>query len=73
MGISTVIFTISIAVIALILSVICLIATIFALIELRSFNKSTHKIEWVPLDAPNTPVGKEPMNDDVLKQYDLAD
>lgn len=60
------------SVVAFVLSIICLIATVFALIELRSFNKSTHKIEWVPLDsAPAT--GKDPQVDDELKRYGLAD
>lgn len=71
MGILTAICLIS-SIVALILSVVCLIATTFALIELRSFNKSTHKIEWMPLDSAQIP-GKEPMNDDVLKDYGLAD
>jgi hypothetical protein len=69
MGTSTIIcLTASLA--ALLLTVICLIATIYALIELRSFNKSTHKIEWMPLEG-GVPTVKEPMTDDILKQYDL--
>lgn len=43
---------------------------IFAFIELRSFMKSTHKVEFIPLDHKAEP-GKEPLRDQDLNEYDL--
>ena len=45
---------------------------IFAFIELRSFMKSTHKVEFVPIDS-GIAARKEPSVDDELKRYGLAD
>jgi hypothetical protein len=45
---------------------------IIAVIELRSFMKSTHKVEFVPLDS-GVAVKREPGIDDDLKKYGLMD
>jgi hypothetical protein len=56
--------------VSFILSVISIVIGIIAFIELRSFMKSTHKVEFVPLD-PNQVGGKEPNINDELKRYGL--
>jgi uncharacterized membrane protein len=64
--------TIIFSTVSAILSVLSMIIGIIALIELRSFMKSTHKVEFVPLDH-NATAGKEPGMDDELKKYGLMD
>ena len=66
------ILTIIFSTVSLILSLVSMVIGILALIELRSFMKSTHKVEFVPLD-PNQITGKEPNMDDELKRYGLTD
>ena len=66
------ILTIIFSMVSFILSLISMAIGILALIELRSFMKSTHKVEFVPLD-PNSVGGKEPKMDDELKKYGLMD
>lgn len=56
------------------INVICMIVSIIvagsAWVELRSFMKSTHKIEYVPLsDAPA--LKREPLRDQDLNEFDL--
>ncbi len=48
-----------------------MIIGIAAFIELRAFMKSTHKVEFVPMDTEMV-AGKEPKIDDELKKYGLA-
>lgn len=53
-----------------------MLASIFvagsAWIELRSFMKSTHKVEYLPFDPTETPkLKKEPLRDEDLNEYDL--
>jgi hypothetical protein len=66
------VLTIIFSMVSLILSLISMAIGILALIELRSFMKSTHKVEFVPLDH-NATTGKEPRMDDELKKYGLMD
>ena len=63
--------TIIFSMVSFILSVISMVIGIIALIELRSFMKSTHKVEFVPLDG--VAAKKEPSVDDELRRYGLAD
>lgn len=63
--------TIIFSTVSIILSLISMIIGIFAFIELRSFMKSTHKVEFVPFDGPA--LKKEPSVDDELKKYGLMD
>lgn len=63
--------TIIFSVVSFILSLISMVIGIIALIELRSFMKSTHKVEFVPLDS-GIAAKKEPTIDDELKRYGLA-
>ena len=56
------------------INLICCIITvtvgIMAWVELKSFMKSTHKVEFVPMD--NGPAVKnEPLRDQDLNEYDL--
>jgi hypothetical protein len=56
------------------INVICMIVSIVvagsAWVELRSFMKSTHKIEYVPLgDSPV--LKKEPLRDQDLTEFDI--
>lgn len=64
--------TIIFSVVSIILSVISMIIGIIAFIELRSFMKSTHKVEFVPL-GEEVALKKEHTIDDELKRYGLAD
>lgn len=66
------ILTIIFSMVSFILSLISMVIGIFALIELRSFMKSTHKVEFVPLD-PSQAAGKEPSMNEELKKYGLMD
>jgi len=56
--------------VSFILSLLSMIIGILAFIELRSFMKSTHKVEFIPLDA-GISAKKEPSVDDELKRYGL--
>ena len=64
--------TIIFSTVSFVLSLISMIIGIIALIELRSFMKSTHKVEFVPLDA-GIAAKREPSVDDELKKYGLMD
>ena len=57
--------------VSLLIALVSLPITVFALIELRSFMKSTHKVEFVPYDDA-IPLKKELKQDDTLEKYDLA-
>jgi len=63
--------TIIFSVVSFVLALISMIIGIIALIELRSFMKSTHKVEFVPFDGASA--GKEPNVNDELKKYGLMD
>lgn len=63
------ILIISFTVISFVLSIISMLIGIFAFVELRSFMKSTHKVEFVPFDE--VPLKKEPKLNDELEQYGL--
>lgn len=63
--------TIILSTVSFLLSLISMIIGIIALIELRSFMKSTHKVEFVPFDSAAS--GKEPNVNDELKKYGLMD
>jgi len=65
------ILTIILSMVSIILSLFSMVIGIFALIELRSFMKSTHKVEFVPYDGAKQ--GKEPSLDEELKKYGLMD
>jgi hypothetical protein len=54
------------------MSIIATIIGIFAFIELRSFMKSTHKVDFVPFDPSEIPLKKEPKSNDELEKYDLV-
>jgi hypothetical protein len=64
--------TIIFSTVSFLLSLISMVIGIFAFIELRSFMKSTHKIEFLPLDAGMS-AHKEPNVNDELKKYGLMD
>ena len=64
--------TITFSMVSFVLSLISMVIGIFAFIELRSFMKSTHKVEFVPIDS-GIAARKEPSVDDELKRYGLAD
>jgi len=42
-----------------------------AWVELKSFMKSTHKVEYLPFDPTTPPLKKEPLRDEDLNEYDL--
>lgn len=54
----------------MVISITVGIIGVLAWIELRSFMKSTHRVEYVPLD-PGVPLKKEPLRDEDLNEYDL--
>ena len=66
------ILTIILSMVSFILSLVFGIISFFAWVELKSFMKSTHKVEFIPLDA-GIAAKKEPNVDDELKRYGLAD
>ena len=66
------ILTIIFSTVSFILSLVSMIIGIIALVELRSFMKSTHKVEFVPLDS-GIAAKKEPSVNDELKNYGLMD
>lgn len=47
---STVVALCTLAVITLGISILCVAVGVWALIELRSFNKSTHQVQYMPID-----------------------
>ena len=61
--------TLIFSIVSLIIGFISLIMGIIAFIELRSFMKSTHKVEFVPLD-PKAPT-KEVHRDQELEEYGI--
>jgi hypothetical protein len=63
--------TIIFSMVSFVISIISLVMGIVAFVELRSFMKSTHKVEFLPLD-PSIQAGKEPKFDEELKKYGLA-
>lgn len=54
---------------AFIISIISLVMGIFAFVELKSFMKSTHKVEFVPM--AQDPKAKAPTFDDELEKFGL--
>lgn len=64
--------TITFSTVSFLLSLISMVIGIIALIELRSFMKSTHKVEFIPLDS-GIEAKKEPSVDEELKKYGLMD
>jgi hypothetical protein len=64
--------TIIFSTVSFLLSMISMVIGIFAFIELRSFMKSTHKIEFLPLDA-GISASKEPNVNEELRKYGLMD
>lgn len=54
---------------AFVIAIISLIMGIVAFVELRSFMKSTHKVEFVPM--VNDPKAKAPTFDDELEKYGI--
>lgn len=56
--------------VSLIIGFVSLIMGIMAFIELRSFMKSTHKVQFVPLD-PKEPT-KEINRDQELEEYGIV-
>lgn len=65
------ILTITLSMVSFVLTIISLPFTIFALVELRSFMKSTHKVEFVPV-GDSIPLKKELRQDDELEKFDLV-
>lgn len=65
------ILTIIFSVVSLIISVFSGIMGVMAFIELRSFMKSTHKVEFVPLDTTQKEF-KEPKLNDELEKYGIV-
>ncbi len=64
-----------ISVVAFVISIIVGIIGIMAFVELRSFMKSTHKVQFVPFDgqenSPTQSNEKDPTNYDELERFDL--
>lgn len=54
-----------------IISIIVGAIGLYAWIELKTFMKSTHRIEYVPLDTANVGPTKEPMRDQDLNEFEL--
>lgn len=53
--------------------ILCMVVStvgILAWVELKSFMKSTHKVEYVPFE-PEVPLKKEIMRDQDLNEYDI--
>lgn len=59
------IFCLVASLVAIVLSLINLVFNVIAFVELRSFMKSTHKVEYIPLDPGKD---QEVNIDDVLKK-----
>jgi len=61
--------TLIFSIVSFIISIISLIMGIAAFVELRSFMKSTHKVEFVPLDngQMSKPIGR----DKELEEYGI--
>lgn len=59
------IFCLVASLVAIVLSLINFVCNIVALVELRSFMKSTHKVEYIPLDPGKD---QEVNMDDILKK-----
>lgn len=59
--------------ISVLISLVCGIIGIMAWVELRSFMKSTHKVEFVPLEQPDQmpALKKELYRDQDLNEYDI--
>lgn len=64
------IMTIIFSMVSFVLSIISMLIGIAAFIELRSFMKSTHKVDFLPLEN-SVPLEKEHGMDDDLKKYGL--
>lgn len=60
------------SVISFIMSMFSFIIGVLALIELRSFMKSTHKVEFLPINGQENIQFKEPSHDEDLEKYDLT-
>lgn len=59
------IFCLVASLVAIVLSLINFVCNIVALVELRGFMKSTHKVEYIPLDPGKD---QEVNMDDILKK-----
>jgi len=58
--------------ISVLISLVCGIIGVAAWVELRSFMKSTHKVEFVPLDNDPMPaLKKELYRDQDLNEYEI--
>lgn len=57
--------------ISVILSIVVGLIGVLAWIELRSFMKSTHKVEFVPMEEPVPALKKEHYRDQDLAEYDI--
>lgn len=55
--------------IAIIIGLGALGVGIFAFIELKSFMRSTHKVEFIP--APDVDVKKKPITPDIFEEFGL--
>jgi cytochrome c oxidase subunit IV len=64
--------TVILSTVSFVLSIISGVIGFFALVELKSFMRSTHKVEFIPLDA-GIIAKKEPHVDEELKRYGLAE
>ena len=61
--------TVICSMVSFVLAFISMLIGIVALIELRSFMKSTHKVEFVPMQVD--PKQKNPTVDDELEKFGL--
>lgn len=57
--------------ISVLLSIVVGVIGVLAWIELRSFMKSTHKVEFVPMEEPVPALKKELYRDQDLTEYDI--
>lgn len=64
------IFSVCISLISIILCIVVGVIAFFGWVETRSFMRSTHKVEFVPLD-PKHEEQKEILRDQDLNEYDL--
>jgi len=44
---------------------------VYAWVELKSFMKSTHNVQFLPLETSQPPLKHEPLRDQDLNEYDL--
>lgn len=60
------------SIVSIVLSLVILPITIFALIELRSFNKSTHSVQYMPVDVDGANSINYVDDHNLSKQSDLV-